>query len=174
MEDLQTKQNIHMTLSSFSFRDHRALRSPGVNHSPDACASTKDWRVLSRARLSATPWTVSRQAPLSMGFPSKNTGVGCRFLLQGTFLTQGLRPACVSSCLLALTGRLNHCCTWEALFPPNFCLNTSRDSEHPASLNILLPVALIILHLYILCCQKILLVRALHRGFLPWAKLLPV
>ena len=26
-------------------------------------------------------------------FPGKNTGVGCRFLLQGTFPTQGLNPA---------------------------------------------------------------------------------
>ena len=33
--------------------------------------------------------TVALQAPLSMGFSSKNTGVGCRFLLQGIFLTQG-------------------------------------------------------------------------------------
>ena len=27
-----------------------------------------------------------------MGFPSKNTGVGCHFLLQGIFLTQGSNP----------------------------------------------------------------------------------
>ena len=27
-----------------------------------------------------------------MGFPGKNTGVGCHFLLQGIFLTQGLNP----------------------------------------------------------------------------------
>ena len=33
-------------------------------------------------------WTVGRQAPLSMGLPGKNTGVGCHFLLQGIFLTQ--------------------------------------------------------------------------------------
>ena len=32
----------------------------------------------------ATPWTVARWAPLSWDFPSKNTGVGCHFLLQGT------------------------------------------------------------------------------------------
>ena len=37
----------------------------------------------------ATPFTVARYAPLSMGFPSKNTGVGCHFLLQGIFPTQG-------------------------------------------------------------------------------------
>ena len=35
------------------------------------------------------PWTVAYQAPLSMGFSSKNTGVGCRSLLQGLFATQG-------------------------------------------------------------------------------------
>ena len=29
-----------------------------------------------------TPWTVAHQAPPSVGFPSRNTGVGCRFLLQ--------------------------------------------------------------------------------------------
>ena len=36
-----------------------------------------------------TPWTVTCQAPLSMEFLRKNTGVGCYFFLQGTFLTQG-------------------------------------------------------------------------------------
>ena len=35
---------------------------------------------------------VALQAPLSMGFPSKNTGVGCHFLLQGIVPTQGLDP----------------------------------------------------------------------------------
>ena len=46
--------------------------------------------VLSHVLLFVTPWTVAHQAPLSMGFPSKNTGVGCHFFLQGIFLTQGL------------------------------------------------------------------------------------
>ena len=44
---------------------------------------------LSFVRLFVTPWTVAHQAPLSMGFPAKNTGMGCHFLLQGIFLTQG-------------------------------------------------------------------------------------
>ena len=44
----------------------------------------------SRVRFCATLWTVAPQASLSMGFPGKNTGVGCYFFLQGTFLTQGL------------------------------------------------------------------------------------
>ena len=37
-------------------------------------------------------WTVAHQAPLSMGSPGKNTGVGSHALLQGIFLTQGLNP----------------------------------------------------------------------------------
>ena len=35
------------------------------------------------------PWTIARQVPLSTGFPRNNTGVGCCFLLQGIFPTQG-------------------------------------------------------------------------------------
>ena len=46
---------------------------------PCVCA-----QLLSHVRLSVAPWTVARQAPLSMGFSSKNTGVGCHFLLQGS------------------------------------------------------------------------------------------
>ena len=30
------------------------------------------------------------QAPLSMDYPGKNTGVGCHFLFQGIFSTLGL------------------------------------------------------------------------------------
>ena len=41
---------------------------------------------------SVTTWTVACQAPLSMGFSGKNTGVGCHFLLQGIFPTQGSNP----------------------------------------------------------------------------------
>ena len=36
----------------------------------------------SRVRLCATPETAAYQAPLSLGFSGKNTGVGCHFLLQ--------------------------------------------------------------------------------------------
>ena len=39
-------------------------------------------------------------------FPGKNTRVGCRFLLQGIFPTQGLNPR-----LLLIAGSLLHC-TW--------------------------------------------------------------
>ena len=36
------------------------------------------------------PMDCSCQVSLSMGFPGKNTGEGCHFLLQGTFPIQGL------------------------------------------------------------------------------------
>ena len=38
--------------------------------------------LLSHVRLCMTPQTSAHQAPLSLGFSSKNTEVGCRFLLQ--------------------------------------------------------------------------------------------
>ena len=41
--------------------------------------------MLSHVRHSATSWTIACRAPLSMGVPGKNTGVGCHFLLQGIF-----------------------------------------------------------------------------------------
>ena len=60
---------------------------------------------------SATPWTVARQAPLSMGFSGKKPGVGFQALLQEFFPTQGpnlclLSPALAGSLPLA---------PWEAL-----------------------------------------------------------
>ena len=66
--------------------------------------------MLSYVQLCATPWPVAHEAPLSMGFSSKNTGVGCRVLLQGIFPTQGSNP------------RLLHLLNWQAdslpLVPP--------------------------------------------------------
>ena len=46
-------------------------------------------KSLSLVQLFATPWTVAYQAPPSLGFPGKSTEVGCHFLLQGLFPTQG-------------------------------------------------------------------------------------
>ena len=55
---------------------HRVLEFKGI-----ACVLSP----FSCVQLSATPGTVARQSPLSMGF----SGVGCHALLQGSFLTQG-------------------------------------------------------------------------------------
>ena len=47
-------------------------------------------KLFSCVRLLVTPWTIVYQASLSMGFfQAKSTGVGCHFLLQWIFLTQG-------------------------------------------------------------------------------------
>ena len=49
-------------------------------------------KLLSCVQLFAISWTVAYQAPPSMGFSGKSTGVGCHFLLQGIFLMQGWNP----------------------------------------------------------------------------------
>ena len=59
-----------------------------------------------------TPQTVAHEAPLSVGFSDKNTGVGCHFLLQGIFLTQGWNPGLLR---LLQSGRFfTTSTTWEA------------------------------------------------------------
>ena len=50
-----------------------------------ACAQS-----FSHVWVFATLLTIACQAPLSMGFSGKNTGVACHFLLQGIFPTQEL------------------------------------------------------------------------------------
>ena len=73
-----------------------------------------------------------------MGFPSKNTGVGCHFLLQGFFPSQGLNqglprlPALVGGFFTALTTP-NSCKCWSA-HPSNgrgtTChINCPKDEE---------------------------------------------
>ena len=54
------------------------------------------------------PWTVAHQAPLSVGFPWKNTGVRCHFLLNGILQTQGSNPSPVFPALQADSLPLSH------------------------------------------------------------------
>ena len=71
----------------------------------------------SHVQLFATLWTVAYQTPLSMGFPGKNTGVGCHFLLRGISLTQGSNLCLL--CLLHWQAQFfTTSTTWEA--PPTF------------------------------------------------------
>ena len=50
-------------------------------------------KSLSHVRFFATPWTVQFARFLHpWDSPGKNTEVGCRFLLQGIFPTQGWNP----------------------------------------------------------------------------------
>ena len=69
---------------SSALQEDSLLAEPIVKH-------LTQWMLgrFSRVRLFVTPWTVAHKAPLSMGFSGKNTGVGCHFLLQGVFPTQG-------------------------------------------------------------------------------------
>ena len=61
-------------------------------------------KLLSHVWLCAAPWTVACQVPLSMGFPGKNTGVGCHFLLQEIFLTRDKTQAsCITDWIFLLS-----------------------------------------------------------------------
>ena len=99
---LQLCRKCHMWPGSYSFCSHvchtpffsellPTLTGPFLIPMRVWGESVLAW-VLSCVWLFATPWSVVFQAPLSMGFPSKNTGEGCHFLLQRIFLTQGLNP----------------------------------------------------------------------------------
>ena len=69
--------------------------------------------ALSHVRHFASPWTVALQAPLSMDFPGKNTGLSCHFLHQGIFLTQGSKLHLL--CVLYHRQILYSWAIWEAL-----------------------------------------------------------
>ena len=67
---------------------------------------------------SAAPRTTAHQAPLSMGSPGKNTGVGAWSLLQGIFPTQGWNPGLPYSrqILCCLSYRQVHMCFPHGLY----------------------------------------------------------
>ena len=56
----------------------------------------KKVKSLCRVWLFAAPWTVARQAPLSMGFSRQEYWSGLSFLLQGIFPNQRSNPACTA------------------------------------------------------------------------------
>ena len=53
--------------------------------------------LLCHVRLFAIPWTVAARFICIWDFPGKNIGIGCHFLLQGIFLTQGSN-LCLLNC----------------------------------------------------------------------------
>ena len=103
---LMNFKNLHNVQSYPKAKSARSCTKP-QKWSPETRSSPKLTESFYPQSLSCvwiflTPWTVAHQAPLSMGdsvqySPSKNTGVGCNFLLQGIFLAQGL-----NLCLLHL------------------------------------------------------------------------
>ena len=72
----------------------------------DKDASDKPLSVMSD---SATPGTAARSLLRPWDSPGKNTGVGCHFLLQGIFPTQGWNP-----CPSLADGFFTTSATWEA------------------------------------------------------------
>ena len=66
------------------------------------CADVLRCAVLTQSCLFTALWTVAHQAPLPVEFSRQEDWVGCRFLLQGIFPTQGLNP------------RLLHLLRWQA------------------------------------------------------------
>ena len=80
-------------------------RSPGVgNGKPlqDSCLENsidrRNWQatvprvINSHVWLFVTPWTIASRLLCLWKFPSKDTGAGCHFLLQGIFPAQGSNP----------------------------------------------------------------------------------
>ena len=49
-------------------------------------------KLLSPVRLFATPWTVARQAPLSMGFSRQEYWSGLSFSSPGDLSNPGIKP----------------------------------------------------------------------------------
>ena len=90
--------------------------------------------VFSCVRLFATPRTVACQAPLSVGFPGKNTRGGCYCLLQEIFPTIGWNLSFF--CLLLDWWILYHFATREALRSLFSPLLNQRSSS-PAFLEVL-------------------------------------
>ena len=66
-----------------------------------------------------TPWTVASQTPLFMGLSWQEYRVGCHFLLQGIFPTQGSNTC--FPCLLNWGQILYHWATWETCNPSLYC-----------------------------------------------------
>ena len=86
----------------------------------ELCSSSQRWareRFLSccSVQLFATPWTVARQVPLSMGFPRQEYWSGLPFPSPGNLPDPGIEPSSFMSPTLA-GGFFTSNATWEALF----------------------------------------------------------
>ena len=81
----------------------RTLEWAAISFS-SACKGKVKVKSLSHVRLLATPWTAAYQAPPSMDFPGKSTGVGCHCLL-------GSKKKIISKMKRSKSHRL-FCSTW--------------------------------------------------------------
>ena len=109
-QDLLKTRGLDVLQDSELFRPEKGNRVPShysnthsgsvIRHINGECACSVVSDSLRPRGLCSLPWN----------FPGTNTGVGCHFLLQGIFPTQGSNPS-------LLLGRqiLYHCTTWEVL-----------------------------------------------------------
>ena len=72
-----------------------------------------------------TPWTISRQAPLSMGLPRQEYCSGLLYPPSQDLLTQGSNHISDASC----TGRILYT-TWEGPFISTLLLKTLNNVGH--------------------------------------------
>ena len=89
------------------------------------------WKVkvksLSRVRPLATPWTAAYQAPPSMDFPGKGTGVGCHCLLRKCSHSLTHFP-CPLAIFLVFLVELNHNLAFH--YVSIYCLISLLECEH--------------------------------------------
>ena len=64
----------------------------GPNRTSREAAAAEALQSLSRVRLCMTPWTVARQAPLSMGFSKQEYQSGLPFPSPGDLPDPGIKP----------------------------------------------------------------------------------
>ena len=70
------------------------------------------------APLFVTLWTITCQAPLSMGFPRQEYWSGLPFPSPGDLLDPGIKPSSLTSPALAGGFFLTTSANWEVLFNP--------------------------------------------------------
>ena len=106
MPHLNNKQKYKPNHQQTGLSPHSALPIRGntnkqtkTQHKSHLCeAHTNHWtnfvcvKSLSHVQLFATPWTVTHQAPLSMGFSRQDYWSGLPFPSPGIFPTQGSNP----------------------------------------------------------------------------------
>ena len=77
----------------------------GPNRTSREAAAAEALQSLSRVRLCMTPWTVARQAPLSMGFSKQEYQSGLPFPSPGYLPDPGIEPKSSALALSNLRSR---------------------------------------------------------------------
>ena len=94
--------------------------------------------MLSHFRLFATPWTVARHSPLSMGSSRREYWSGLPCPPPEYLPKPGIKPASLTSPALA-GGFLTIRATWEALSNPGKPFLTAKEHNHHLKQNIRFP-----------------------------------